>query len=136
VTIPGRTPTWAEIEQFCAIDGWTHVRSTDHEFWQKTLDSGEVLETHTSFGGNKTMSPGRFSSILRNQLRITKVEFWQALQSGKPVDRPTDVEEAPPSIPGWVLFGLKNQGLTDDEIATLGPEEAEKVLQQKWAEPK
>src|SRR6188472_1031507 len=92
VTNPPRTPTWAEIEEFCGIDGWTLVRETDHAFFQKVLPSGEVLETHRSFSSNKTMSQGRFGVILRTQLRVTRTEFWHALQTGEPVERPSEGE--------------------------------------------
>jgi len=135
VNVPSRTPTWDEIEQFCAIDGWTHIRSTDHEFWQKTLVSGEVLETHTSFAAKKTMSQGRFAAILRNQLKVSRREFWNALKTRLPVERPTEEEEPPPTHDAWVVLGLKERGVTEEEIARLNPAEAKKLLHEKWSEP-
>ena len=113
MTIPGRTPSWDEIERFCRIDGWAHERSTAHVFWQKVLPSGEVLETHVSFASDKSMSPGRFGSILRTQLKVTKVEFWRALQTGEPVARPAELEDVVPGHEAWVVLGLKKVGLTE-----------------------
>ncbi len=82
-----RTPTWAEIERFCWIDGWHEVRRSDHVFYEKVLPDGIVLRTHRSFSSRKTMSPGRFKAILRYQLRVTEEQFWQALDTRSPVDR-------------------------------------------------
>lgn len=134
VSIPGRTPSWDEIEQFCRIDGWVYERSTDHVFWQKALPSGEVLETHVSFASGKSMSPGRFGSILRTQLKVTKVQFWRALQTGERVDRPAELEDFVPGHEAWVVLGLEKHGLTEEEIGVLSPEDAQSLLHQKWSE--
>lgn len=134
MTYPGRTPSWDEIEQFCKIDGWTFVRSTGHEFWQKVLPSGGVLRTHTSFAGDKTMSPGRFGAILRKQLEVSKADFWHALQTGEPVVRPSeDATDELPSHEDYVVFHLKNFGVSDSELAEMAPEEALALLHEKWA---
>ena len=135
MTFPGRAPSWDEIEEFCRIDEWVFVRSTDHTFWQKVLPSDEVLETHVSFVGNKTMSPGRFGAILREQLRATKAEVWTALQTKKPVDRPSPLDDDPVvTHEGWVVMGLLNQGIRQEEIEALSPDEARALLVEKWSE--
>jgi hypothetical protein len=82
-----RTPTWAQIERFCVVDGWSEVRRSDHVFFEKALPDGTVLRTHRSLSSRKTMSPGRFKAILRYQLRVTEEQFWQALETRRPVDR-------------------------------------------------
>jgi hypothetical protein len=82
-----RTPTWAQVEKFCRLDGWSEVRRTDHAHFEKVLADGAVLRTHRSFASRKTMSPGRFKAILRYQLRVTEEQFWQTLDTGKSVDR-------------------------------------------------
>jgi hypothetical protein len=82
-----RTPTWAQIERFCRIDGWHEVCRSDHVFYEKVLPDGIVLRTHRSFSSRKTMSPGRFKAILRYQLRVTDGQFWQALDTRSAVDR-------------------------------------------------
>lgn len=132
MSVPGRTPSWDEIERFCRIDGWTHVRSTDHEFWQRVLPSGEVSETHTSFASRKTMSQGRFAAILRSQLQVSRREFWNALQTGQAVERPSaEIEEGPRAHEAWVVIGLKHHGVVDDGIAGLSREEAVALLHEK-----
>ena len=82
-----RTPTWAQIERFCRIDGWREVRRSDHVFYEKVLVEGVVLRTHRSFSSRKTMSPGRFKAILRYQLRVTEEQFGSALDTRSAVDR-------------------------------------------------
>lgn len=82
-----RTPTWAQIERFCRIDGWREVRRSGHVFYEKVLPDGSMLRTHRSFSSRKSMSRGRFEAILRYQLRITEEQFWQALDTRRPVDR-------------------------------------------------
>lgn len=82
-----RTPTWAQVERFCKIDGWTERRQSDHVFFEKVLPDGTVLRTHRSFSSRKTMSPGRFKAILRHQLRVTSGEFWRALETKRAVER-------------------------------------------------
>ena len=79
-----KTPTWQEIEEFCRRDGWTPVRETNHGFFRKVLPDGTVLETHRSVSDDKMMSPGRFTSILRLQLRVGEDEFWRTIRTGTP----------------------------------------------------
>ena len=82
-----RTPTWAQVERFCRIDGWREVRRGGHVHFEKVLPDGTVLRTHRLFSSRKTMSPGRFKAILRYQLAVTEDQFWRALEGRQPVDR-------------------------------------------------
>ena len=38
-----KTPTWDEILRFLRLDGWTEVRATGHDFFEKTLPNDEIL---------------------------------------------------------------------------------------------
>lgn len=138
MTTPPRTPSWAEIERFLRIDGWEVVRETDHRHFEQALDSGEVLETHTSFDGGGTMSQDRFSWILRVQLKISRRQFWQGLQGGEPVTRPSPEQEpAPPAHEPWILRVLKQDlHLSDEEIASLSVEDAKQRVHDHWSRPK
>jgi hypothetical protein len=82
-----RTPTWAEIERFCRIDGWTEARRSSHVFYEKVLADGRVLRTHRSFASRKAMSAGRFKAILRYQLAVTEEQFWEVLETRTPAER-------------------------------------------------
>lgn len=127
-------PTWGDIDAFCKADGWSAVRTTDHVHWEKTLASGEVLSTHRSFAAEKAIGLNTFATILREQLRVNKSEFWAAINSGTPVDRPVDpLEDAPPQYPLWVIMGLAKYGVHEEEVRHLTPEEATALLHEKWA---
>ena len=82
-----RTPTWAQVERFCRVDGWREVRRSGHVHFEKVLPDATVLRTHRSLSSRKTVSPGRFKAILRYQLAVTEYQFWQALEGRQPVDR-------------------------------------------------
>jgi hypothetical protein len=134
VTAGYPTPTWGDVDAFCKADGWVEVRTTDHVHWEKTLQSGEVLRTHRSLAADKAIGPNLFALILREQLNVNKVEFWAAVDTGEPVDRPVDpLEEAPPEYALWVVMGLAKFGIYEDEVRKMTPQAAEALLQQKWA---
>lgn len=127
-------PTWGAIDAFCKADGWTEVGTTDHVHWEKTLPSGMVLSTHRSLAANKAIRPNIFATILRDQLMVNKAEFWAAIDTGEPVNRPVDpLEEAPSEYPLWVLMGLAKFGIHEEEVRQMTPDEAAALLQGKWA---
>lgn len=116
-----KTPTWDEFAEFLRYDEWRAVRSTDHEFYEKTLPDGEILQTHASRSGSKTMSSGRFKTILIDQLRISEDAFWTVLRTKRPAPRPSPgPAPAPVSLPLWLALALEREGsLRRTEIATL-----------------
>jgi hypothetical protein len=134
--LPSRPGTWAELGQFCEVDGWTLVRTeTGHMFWEKALATREVLRTHQSFNGADP-SQELFSRILRDQLKITRKQFWEALISGSPVARPVEgIEDEPPQYEAWVIRGLTSYGVPESEIYKMTPDVARELLQQKWSSP-
>ena len=81
------------------------------------------------------MSQARFSLILRSQLKISRREFWEALQTGERVGRPVPVDEpAPPMHEAWVLRVLRHElHLSNDEIAALSPEQGIRRVQGNWS---
>jgi hypothetical protein len=131
-----KTPTWRQIERFCGIDGWREVRSSDHAFYEKTLPDGTVLRTHRSFASRKTMGAGRFKAILRNQLRVSEDDFWNALETGEPVTRPSSPPEADATLPAYVIRVLERElHLSQEEIAALSEEEAKGLVDANWSQP-
>jgi hypothetical protein len=130
-----KTPTWGEAEEFCRSSLQPSFRQSGHRFFQKILADGSVLETHTSFSSTKTMSPGRFRGILRDQLRVTEDQFWQVLQTGQPAQRPAPAPVAQQTEhPAWVVRVLKQElHMTEEEIARLGRDEAAQLVQAYWS---
>ena len=126
--------TWAEVEEFCKRDGWQHIRSADHQFYRKVLGDGTVLETHISFSSNKTMSPGRFMSVLRTQLKVSQEDFWDTLRTGKPAPRPSTPLAEPRRHEGWVIQVLTLQlDLGLSQIEQLTPEQAMQLIYDYWS---
>jgi hypothetical protein len=125
-----KTPSWDEILEFLKLDRWTEVRSTGHDFFEKVLPNGEILHTHASRSGDKTISPGRFKSILSDQLRVSEAEFWETLRTGQPAGRPSPSPELPPaSLPLWIVEALVREvGLTPGQIGGLGESEAQALI--------
>jgi hypothetical protein len=129
------TPTWGDIDAFCKADEWDEVRETDHVHWEKALPSGEVLKTHRSLAAKKTIGPNVFGVILREQLKVSRDEFWRAINTGEPVARPVEPEEAPPQYPAYVVIGLQKYGYSLAQTHELTPEQAEALLVEKWSSP-
>lgn len=135
-------PTWGDIEDFIAADGWREIAGGErsgsrrrHIFYEKVLVDGRVLQTHISHSRGKTMSPGRFSSLLRNDLEVSKDEFWRCIRSGTPVDRPVVLEE--PRVvehDAWVVAVLVGElHMSPEELGALSREEAEELVLRHWA---
>jgi hypothetical protein len=136
-------PTWGEIEKFLHIDGWTRLSPSSrggpnqrHIFFEKLLDSGELLQTHISHSRAGRPSPGRFALVLRNQIKVSRVEFWQALRSGEPVARPASVEAGQVEHEAWVLAVLAGElHMTAEQIAALDVERARQLVLDHWSRP-
>jgi hypothetical protein len=113
-------------------------RVTGHDFFEKTLSDGEILRTHASRSGSKTMSPGRFKAILSDQLRLSEAEFWDVLRTKAPAPRPSPTPEpAPKSLPLWLALALEREvGLTREQIAELDEHEAHRRLDEARSRPR
>jgi hypothetical protein len=136
-------PTWGDVERFLAADGWRQVkggerggRRSRHLFYEKTLDDGRVLQTHISHSRQKTLSPGRFSAVLRHQLEVSREQFWECIRAQRPVDRPTELEEGLLEHEAWVVAVLVGElHMTAEQIAALTEEEAQGLVQEHWSRP-
>jgi hypothetical protein len=90
-----------------------------------------------SKSGSKTISPGRFSSILRHQLEVSKDEFWECIRTGQLVDRPVGVTDELVEHDGWVLAVLVNElHMSAEEVEALTPAEAERLVHEHWSRPR
>lgn len=125
-----RTPSWDEFRAFLRYDQWKEDRATGHDFFEKIVPDGEILRTHASRSGLKSMSPGRFKAILSDQLLLSEAEFWEVLRTRNPAPRPSAAPEpAPESLPLWLARALEREaGLTREQIAELDEAEARRLL--------
>ena len=137
-------PTWGEMEKFLQADGWTRLPPSSrggsgqrHIFFEKLLDSGELLQTHISHSRRGGPSPGRFGVILREQLKVSRAAFWAALSSGEPVPRPASVEtEQQVEHEAWVLAVLAGElHMTAEQIEALDAEQARQLVLDHWSRP-
>ena len=133
-----RTPSWDELREFLKHDGWMEDRATGHDFFEKTLPDGEILRTHASRSGAKTMSPGRFKAILADQLKLNETEFWEVQRSRMPATRPSPAPEpAPRSLPAGLADALEREaGLEGERIAELDEDTALKLLLEARTRPR
>ena len=137
-------PTWRQILRFLTIDRWTELpdhggsKGDAHRFYEKVLTGGETLQTHVSHSTRKRPSAGRVAGILRDQLKVSKAEFWKALETGDPVDRPvSDLDSDAVEHPAYVIAILSGPPhcMTTDELQSLPPEEAIALVRERWEQP-
>lgn len=131
-----RPPTFGEILRFLDCDtGWQLTRQTDHDFYEKTLPSGEVLSTHVSHALDKSPGPGRFSQILKYQLKVSADEFWAVIADDRPARRPApDAPPAPRPLSLSLVTQLeKHLGLRQPDLVGMTYEEAVRRLQEHYA---
>ena len=132
------TATWGEFKQFLAADNWTKLQGTGkrpHDFYEKVLPDGRILQTHASRADDKTPSPGRFRLILREQLEVTVDGFWEAFRTGEPVKRPQpDQDDLPAEHDAWVVAVLVGPlHLSAGEVGHLSREAAEQLVHEYWS---
>ncbi len=137
------SPTWGDVRDFLDADGWRKIETgarggarSRHVFYEKVLDDGRVLQTHVSHAAQKSVSAGRFTSILGHQLEVSREDFWECIRTRKPVDRPVEVEEGPVEHEQWVVAVLVGElHLTPEEFEALSAEEARRLVEEHWSKP-
>jgi hypothetical protein len=132
-----KTPTWTEVREFLKYDDWTEdpSRSSDHDYFEKEVDD-DILIMDVSRAGSKTMSPGRFKTILNDQLKVAADQFWEVLRTKKPATRPAPHREPPPaSLPLWLVRELERRGVLPQDIAGLDETAAHALLTKLRSQP-
>lgn len=71
-------PRWRELKMFCDRDGWELYKDTDHYFYRKILDNGDILRTKVSKGSGE-IHYHLWQEILRKQLRTTQEHFNEVI---------------------------------------------------------
>jgi hypothetical protein len=135
------SPGWADVEKFLGVDGWRRIaagerggRRQAHIFFEKLLPDGRLLQTHISHDRSKKISPGRFATILREQLEVSRADFWEAIRSGEPVARPVETEEAPVEHDARLIAVLVGElHMSAAEIEGLSEGEAVRLVHDHWA---
>lgn len=68
------TYSYDQLRRALRRAGFQLVRSRKHETWEKTLDTGEILQVRLSHKGHRDIPRGTFYEILR-QMGIDEDDF-------------------------------------------------------------
>lgn len=134
------------MSEYPAVNRDDHLRFCETEGWEpaETARGGEVKH-HATFIlrlpemflrakisrplDRTTYAPSMFSQILRDQLAVSKDEFWDCVANGRIPQR--GIAVAQPSSPGLPLrpaLELERLGQTRETIGALSTSEAEELL--------
>ena len=67
-------PPWKELKRFCENDAWELYKDTDHYYYRKIDENGNIRRTKVSKGSGE-IHTHMWQSILKNQLGVTKEYF-------------------------------------------------------------
>lgn len=67
-------PKWKELKRFCEKDGWELYKDTDHYYYRKQDENGNVHRTKVSKGSGE-IHTAMWKEILKKQLQVTQEEF-------------------------------------------------------------
>jgi hypothetical protein len=108
---------------------------THHVTYELGLKDGRVLRTRISHPVDRsTYGPSLWSHILRDQLDVTNVEFWECIQGGIKPNRGEPVVPVQ-ALPAELVHMLIDRvGLDETAIAAMTKDEAVTRLNQYWAD--
>ncbi len=69
-------PEFSDLKRYFEKNGWVLIRNTDHWYYEKVLESGDILQTKVSHALHKEIPGNLWQRILRKQLKVTEDEFW------------------------------------------------------------
>ncbi len=132
-----RTPTFADLRRFCREDHWEEKRRTDHWRYTKRLPDGTTARTKVSFGSGQIGDPDLFAAILRDQLHVSRDEFWRVVDHGGPAPRPAAAPEIAPAaeLPACLWQRLLNAGASREQISGLTSVDAKRLLDELQSRP-
>ena len=136
-----RTPTRADHDRFCQVEGWRPVRDargrtgTHHITYELDLPDGRTLRTRVSHPPDRTdYGPSLVAHILRDQLAVTEKEFWACVSDDTVPDRGAP-RTPPSSLPADLVHLLVNRvGIPETEVARMTRDEAVQRAQRYWTE--
>jgi len=67
-------PSWKELKRFCENDGWELYKETDHYFYRKYDDAGNLKHTKVSMGSGEVHGH-MWKEILKRQLGVSQEYF-------------------------------------------------------------
>ena len=67
-------PSWRDLKRFCERDGWQLYKKTDHYYFRKETENGELKRTKVSMGSHE-IPKKLWKEILKRQLRVSEEYF-------------------------------------------------------------
>ena len=67
-------PSWKELKRFCDNDGWELYKNTDHYFYRKQDEDGNILYTKVSKGSGE-IHKNMWARIRNQQLKVSQEYF-------------------------------------------------------------
>lgn len=67
-------PSWKDLKRFCDKDGWENYKTTDHYYYRKRDENGNVRRVKVSMG-SKEIHKHMWQAILKNQLCVSQEYF-------------------------------------------------------------
>lgn len=67
-------PKWKELKRFCERDGWELYKQTDHYYYRKRDEYGNVRQTRVSKSSGE-IHGAMWQTILKKQLQVTQEYF-------------------------------------------------------------
>lgn len=67
-------PSWKDLKRFCDRDGWELYKDTDHYFYRKTDECGNIKRTKVSRGTGE-IKGHLWREILKKQLQVSEEYF-------------------------------------------------------------
>jgi hypothetical protein len=71
-------PNWKDLKRFCENDDWELYKDTDHYFYRKQDEDGNVKRTKVSKGSGE-IGHHLFKEILKKQLQVDQAYFNQKI---------------------------------------------------------
>jgi hypothetical protein len=135
------SPTRKDHETFCQVEKWEPVSDargrtgTHHVTYELGLPDGRILRTRISHPVDRTdYGPSLWRHVLRDQLDVDDATFWSCVRDGVKPSRgvPPPVREAVPAELVHLL--ISRLGLSEDEVARMGKQDAVARLTAYWLE--
>ena len=67
-------PNWKDLKRFCENDDWELYKDTDHYFYRRQDEDGNVKRTKVSKGSGE-IGHQLFKEILKKQLQVDQATF-------------------------------------------------------------
>lgn len=67
-------PSWRELKRFCDHDGWELYKDTDHYYYRKVDNNGNIRKTKVSRGSSE-IKGHLWQQILKKQLQVSQEYF-------------------------------------------------------------